>query len=380
VHVTIDYTPAVKQRAGIGRYTRELVRALVKADPPYRLTLFVAGKPRAKSSELPPGVRLCTTPLSARHMTILWQRLRFPLPADWVARPTNLWHATDFTLPPLRRAQAVLTIHDLSFLRVPECADPGLQAYLSETVPRSVSRADLILADSENTKQDIVELLDVSPDRIRVVYAGVGEQFAPVEHEGQRQVVARRYGLNLPFILSVGTLEPRKNYPRLIAAYARLRAETDLPHKLVIVGSRGWLYQAIFAQVQRSNLLRDVIFPGFVADTDLPTVYSMADAFVFPSLYEGFGIPPLEAMACGTPVVCANNSSLPEAVGDAALLFNAEDEQALANTMVRILTDQALRERLRQRGFIRARKFTWQKAAQQLLSAYDEVNNQTSPG
>jgi glycosyltransferase involved in cell wall biosynthesis len=382
VHIAIDYTPAVRQRAGIGRYTRGLVHALAELDRTNRYTLFCLGQ----GSEDAPGrqARLAgdehgwpanftikVSNLPARWLTAGWHKLKLPLHAERLAGDSDIFHSPDFTLPPLRSAAGVVTIHDLSFLRLPEYADPGLREYLSKSVPDSVARARRVLADSENTRRDLIELLDVSRDKISVVTPGVGPEFRPVRDTVQLNDVRERYHLPQWFILFVGTIEPRKNLARLISAYGQLRRQTGLPHALVLAGNRGWLSEGIYEQVAKEGLTEHVLFPGFVADKDLPALYTLADLFTFPSLYEGFGIPPLEAMACGTPVVASNNSSLPEATGSAALLVDAEDMEGLADAMARVLGDAALRARLSDLGRAQAARFSWRGAAETLLRAYE---------
>jgi glycosyltransferase involved in cell wall biosynthesis len=183
--------------------------------------------------------------------------------------------------------------------------------------------------------------------------------------------VKARWGLDRPFILNVGTLEPRKNQTRLIQAYAMLKERTQLPHQLVIAGGRGWLYEDIFRRVNELGLKQDVRFLGYVAEEDLPALYNLADVFVFPSVYEGFGLPPLEAMACGTPVICSNSSSLPEVVGDAAIQVRPGDPDALVEAMEEVLNDGMVRQRLRDAGVEQAKRFSWEAAAQRLLSIYE---------
>jgi glycosyltransferase involved in cell wall biosynthesis len=305
-------------------------------------------------------------------LTILWHRLRLPIPVEWFTGPIDIFHATDFVLPPVRQARTILTVHDLTFMRLPECAEAGLRAYLDKVVPRSIQRADLVLADSQSTKKDLIELLGVSPDKIEVVYAGVERRFRPMEGEMALHRVKKRYGLNFPFILSLGTLEPRKNFTRLIEAYALMR---DRGLKLVIAGGKGWLYDEIFAKVEELGLEDKIIFPGFIADEDLPALYNLAKIFVFPSLYEGFGLPPLEAMACGTPVVTSDRPSLPEVVGGAGLMVEATDDQELARAMERVLTDENLRREMREKGLRQAAKFTWEAAAEKLLDVYRRLGS-----
>lgn len=373
MRIAIDYTPALRQGAGIGRYTRGLVDGLHALAPPDAITLLVAADAQDGLTTAAAPFPTRRLPLASRHQAILWHRLHVPLPADWFAGDIEIYHSPDFVLPPLQRARGVMTVHDLSFLQVPDCADPGLRHYLERAVPHALRRAARILADSHSTKHDLQTLLGVDAARIDVVYPGVGPAYRPVTDEVPRQLIRQRYRLDRPFILSVGTLEPRKNYGRLIQAYATARARARLPHQLVIAGGQGWLYQSIFDTVRQLDVQDSVQFLGYVDETDLPTLYSLADAFAFPSRYEGFGIPVIEAMACGTPVVTANNSSLPEAAGDAALLVAAEDVDGLAQALSQLVSDEALRATLRERGFRQAARFTWTAAAQTLLHAYAQT-------
>ena len=388
MHIAIDYTPAIRQRAGIGRYTRGLVNALIEMDAENEYVLLVVGKvreargntehatrntkPGQHLASLPPNFRLRRLPLPHRLVTIAWHRLRLPLPAELFVGPVDIFHSPNFLLPPLRRARGLITVHDLAFLRVPECADPSLRAYLTTAVPRSIARSDRILADSLSTKRDLMELLNVPGKRISIIPAGVEPRFRPIDDEGELERVRRRYSLDEPFILSLGTLEPRKNYVRLIEAHARLRRRLPSAPSLIIAGGHGWLCEDILAAAKRhgNGSVRSL---GFVPDKDLPALYTLAELFAFPSLYEGFGLPPLEAMACGTLVVCSNRASLPETVGDAALMVDAEDIEGLATAMQRALEDEKLRTEMIAKGLAQAKRFTWRKAAEKLLEAYEET-------
>ncbi len=368
MRIGIDYT-AAQQRAGIGRYVRGLVAALAQLDSENRYVLLSAGRPQEVA--FPSNFSLHFLPFSPRWAAILWQRLRLPLPVDLFTGPLDLFHSPDYVLPPLFRGKRLLTIHDLSFLRYPQGADPSLRWYLLGAVPRSVARADLILADSQCTKRDLVELWGVEEERVEVLYPGVEERYRPLERESL-EGARERYGLDSPFILTVGTLEPRKNHVRLLRAYRSLRSQ-GFPHRLVVAGAKGWLYEAIFEEMERLHLEEEVAFLGFVAEEDLPALYNLADLFVFPSLYEGFGLPPLEAMACGTPVVTSHVSSLPEVVGEAALMVPPEDVEALTEAMERGLSDLSLRRELVNKGLEQARRFTWKGAAERLLAIYQRM-------
>ena len=373
MRIGIDYTAAVRQGAGIGRYTRGLVAALAERDRENRYVVFSAGAD-PPGTAWPENFRRRALPLTDRHLAILWQRLRLPLPVECVTGRLDLFHSPDFVLPPVRRARTVLTVHDLSFMRYPECSSPPLLRYLMDAVPRSVRRADAILADSESTRHDVIELLGVPAERVFVIYPGAESRFAPgPADDAETAAVLARYGIRRPYIFSVGTVQPRKNYARLIQAYAALRRERRLPHELVISGGRGWLTEEVDAAIASVGPEAPVRMVGFAADADLPALYRAADLFAFPSLYEGFGIPILEALGCGTPVVAGNASSLPEAAGDAALLVDPFDVAALADAMGRLLDDSTLRHTLRARGLEQVRRFRWDESAARLLDVYATV-------
>jgi glycosyltransferase involved in cell wall biosynthesis len=376
MRIGIDYTAAVRQIAGIGRYTRGLVNALAKIDRINEYVLFTAGG--KSSEEWPANFKCRSVPLSDRIFAIVWHRLRLPIWVEAFIGRVDVFHSPDFLIPPVRKAKTIVTVHDLSFIRLPECADANLRIYLEKAVPRSVERADLVLADSENTKDDLVELLGVPRSKVKVIYPGVDERFRPLKDELALNDVRKRYELPSRFILSLGTLEPRKNLTRLIEAFSLLSLLSPFPFpfsplSLVIAGGKGWLYEDIFRKVEELGLGERVVFTGFVSDADLPVIYNLAELFVFPSLYEGFGLPVLEAMACGTPVVTSNSSSLPEVVGEAGLMVDPMDVEGLAEAMWRALSDHPLRERMIRSGMRRARGFTWEKSAEELLSLYKEL-------
>jgi len=239
-------------------------------------------------------------------------------------------------------------------------------------VPRSIARADRVLADSEATRADLIELMRVAPERVEGLYSGVAPRFHPQAEPGERERVRDRYGLaGRPYILSVGTIQPRKNIVRLIRAFARMKSVTRRPEQLLIAGGRGWLYQDVATEAARHG--DDVRILGFASDADLPALYRGAALFVFPSFYEGFGLPVLEAMACGVPVVCSNASSLPEVAGEAALLIDPHDEAGLAYAMQRALEDEPLRRKMAAGGLEQAAQFTWERAARQLLATFTAV-------
>ena len=365
--IGFDATAAARQSAGIGRYTRELLRALPGAAPNDRFRVFycAGGASAGELPHTPANVSMRALPLSDRVMNAVWHRLRLPLPVQLVTGGFDLFHSPDFTIPPVMRRPTVLTVHDLAFRVVPECAFPTLRAYLEEAVPRSVARAGHIIAVSESTRRDLMFRLGVEPDRVTTVLEGVDARFSPAEDNPADIASIARLGLTSPFLLATGTLEPRKNYVRLLEAYALLR-QRGYTVPLVIAGRRGWLFEPIFLRVDQLSLSEHVRFvePN---DAELVALYRRAEALIFPSLYEGFGLPPLEAMSCGTPVASSRSSSMPEVVGDAALLFDPSNVQEMSAAMEHVLSDEGLRARLKLAGPERARSFTWERAARETV-------------
>lgn len=376
MRIAFDCTAAVHQGAGIGRWARGLMNALVQIDQQNCYTLFYAPAKRSQPPPaLPKGPHITRRALwlTERTLNIIWYKIGAPLPIDVLTGSADLFHFPDFALPPIRHGAAVVTIHDLSFLLVPECADQRLRAHLERVVPASVRAADFVCADSENTRNELTTLLDVPPERAAVVTGGVDQRFKPVTDEAVLEAIRHKYGLAFPYIFFMGTIEPRKNLGRLLQAYTRLRQQGRTRHRLVIAGGLGWLYQDVLREIDQLAAEQEVIFLGRVPDDDLPALYSLCDLFVFPSLYEGFGLPPLEAMACGKAVVCSNSSSLPEVVGDAGVLVSPYDVDALADAIAGLLEDPERRAELGRRAIQRARLFTWEESARRTLEIYRRV-------
>jgi len=309
-------------------------------------------------------------PLSSLWQQRIWHRLRLPLPVEWFAGKFSIYHATDFLLPHTQSTSpTLLTVHDLSFERVPEAADPRLRTFLQAAVPRSVRRATHIVADSEATRQDLIALYDCPPQKVSVVFSSVAPRFRRTDSPE----IQKKYALpNQPFLLCVGTIQPRKNYVRVVRALASLGDAWKDVH-LVIAGGRGWLYDELYQTISDLNMTERVHLIGFADDDDLPALYSAAACTVAVSLYEGFGFPVLESMACETPVITSNISSLPEVAGDAAILVDPNSVDEIAAAIRRILSDTSLANELRQRGTAQARRFTPTATAQQLAAVYSKL-------
>ena len=383
MRIAIDYNAALRQIAGIGRYTRELVQALADLRSGDELVLFYAARDVPRDAPgyrglhdlraTYPTVRPVELPISERWLTILWQRARLPLPVEHWIGPIDVLHAPDFVLPPARTRRTILTVHDLTFRIHPETAHARLRRYLEEAVPRSLKRAAHVLVDSRSTAEDLERLMGVPPEQISVLYPGIGRQFRRVEDQERLAAVRDRYGLPPEFILHLGTIEPRKNLRRLMAAFAEVRATSGRSIGLVLAGKPGWMSEEILAQARSTE---GVILTGLVDEEDMPALYSLARGVAYPTLYEGFGFPPLEALACGTSVVASNTSSLPEILGEVALQVDPVDTGAITYALRRMLDDPEIARRAQRDGPTQAARFTWSGAARQLLDLYENLHTQ----
>lgn len=354
----------------MSRFTEQMVRALQRRDADTRYSVFVNETARGGFHDSD-NMRFRYTRLPAVKpvVRIIWEQLFLPS----LAAGLDVLHCPVNVLPVCLTCPAVLTIHDLTFLRFPERFRPERQRYLAALTRLSAKRARRITTDSANTRDDVAELFDIPLERIEVVYPGLDEAFHPVADDELDAFRARK-GLPDQFVLYVGTLEPRKNVTALISAYQQISQHGSTSWPLVIAGGKGWMFEDIFGQVERSGLADRVIFPGYVAPEELPYWYAAATVFVYPSLYEGFGLPPLEAMACGTPVVVSNASSLPEVVGDAGLKVDPYRTDELAEGLAEVLQSTAKREQMIAAGLRQAASFTWEKAATQLTAIYREAS------
>jgi len=348
--------------AGISSYIYNLLHHLPGIVPEMEYTVFLSER-RYKES---PGLRLKVSrlPTNRPPVRILWEQALLP----WVARHEglDLLHNMAFVGPLASNCPFVITVHDLSFLFYQHSFRSLRRRYLQLFARMSLRRARRVIAVSESTKQDLVEIYDVSPAKIDVVHNGVDASYQPLPAD---QVAAFRQQQGLPerFVLFVGTLEPRKNVVRLIEAYARLPKERP---PLVLVGGKGWFYDEIFRRVEALELSDEVHFSGFVPAEDLPLWYNAADLFVYPSIYEGFGLPPLEAMACGTAVITSTASSLPEVVGKAGKLVDPTDTEALASAMEEVLGDWELQVQMQAAGLVQAKGFSWKETAEKTVESY----------
>ncbi|WP_322800443.1 glycosyltransferase family 1 protein [Thermoflexus sp.] len=357
--------------AGIHRYIDEVLRRLPRVAPHIAFTAFIG--PRSCAPEAP-GIRWVRTtwPTHRPVVRILWEQLVMPL---LLARERwDLLHAMAFVAPLAVRLPVVVTVYDLSFVRHPEAFRAWNRIYLRLFTRLTCRRAAGILTISQAAREDLIRLWKLPPEQIEVAHPGVDPRFRPLP-EGEVAAFRARYGLPDSFILYVGTLEPRKNLGVLLEAIARLRPSVPL----ILVGGQGWkpAFRPRLQALEREGRARWI---GFVPDAELPLWYNAATLLAYPSRYEGFGMPPLEAMACGTPVIAARASSLPEVVGEAGFLVDPDDIEAWAEGIQTLLRDHALREMLRARGLTRARQFSWERTARVIVEFYNKIAQRSVSG
>lgn len=355
------------QPAGISRYTGHLLQALAELNKEDEFIIFQHPKHRSPLIQQPNFRRAALfAPVHHRFEQIF-------LAAELLRFRLDLIHSTDFIPPLYSQVPAVITVHDLAFLHYPHFLTAESAAYYGQ-IDKAVVKAAHIIVPSEYTRHDLIAQLGVPAHKVTVIHEAANPIFKPLPYPETLAAVQRRHGLSERFVLCVGTIEPRKNINGLLRAFAHLRnkyRQNDV--MLAIAGGKGWLYNETLELMKTLDLEPWVRFLGRVSDDELHQLYVAARCHVHPAHYEGFGLPPLEAMACGTPTIVSNVSSLPEVVGDAALLVNPLDIEEIAVAMQRLLTDDDLHRELRQKGLQRARIFSWDRAARRTLDVYRQV-------
>ncbi len=355
------------RRAGVSHYIEQVLLHLGQIDTHTDYTVYTTRGLDAAALSLPPNFRVQPSllPTINPRIRIPWEQAIAPLLLR--ATGAQLFHGTLNVVPLACPVPAVVTVHDLAFIRFPQTFRAYNRTYLDLATRTSVRRAAYILAVSEHTRREVAGLLGIPLERIIVTPNAARAHFRPPDPQ---RLAAFRQQHHLPeqFVLYVGTLEPRKNLTTLLQAYSQIASDTSAP--LFIGGGKGWMYEPVFARLEALGLRERVQFIGYIDEEALPLWYAAATVFVFPSLYEGFGMPPLEAMSCGTPVIASNSTSLPEVVGDAGVLVEPTDADALAAALLRVLRDADLRHHLRERGMQQARRFAWRTTAERTLQVY----------
>ena len=354
---------------GIGTYVRNLLRYLSRIDRSTEYVLLCRGEDCAIEGELGENFRAVVEEAPAYSV-----REQISVPIALRREGVDLFHAPHYVLPPLTPCKSVVTIHDCIHLRFPQYLPNRLgYAYARAALWTAAHRSDRVLTVSEASKRDILRYFRVPPSKIDVIYNAIDERFGEMPADEEVARVRERYQLDDPFVLYAGNIKPHKNLERLIESFHTLRRGGFEQVKLLIIGDEISKYATLRRAVHKYKLHKHVRFFGFVPPQTLAALYRLAAVFVFPSLYEGFGLPPLEAMASGTPVITSNVSSLPEVVGDAAILIDPYEADAIADAMRRVLTDPALRASLRERGLARVREFSWERSIARVREIYGEV-------
>jgi glycosyltransferase involved in cell wall biosynthesis len=372
--IGIDISLTIGEKAGVGYYTANLVDALAKIDRINQYMLYPffyhIYHPEFKTAVTPSqkNFHLHSEKMPEKIIYRLWHS---PIPRKWILGNVDILHSTTFCAPRDHYGKLILTIYDISFLTFPECHTEANRRHCLKGTLDAIRYADCIIAISNHGKQELVKYFDVDPDKIVVTHLAAKGIFVPCGLEEQNRVL-EKYGIPRDFIFTVGSYEPRKNIGTLVRAYVNLPENVKNQHPLVIAGGKGWLNSDIDALIesQASSMIRRI---GYVDEQDLPALYSAAAAFVYPSLYEGFGIPILEAMSCGTPVITSNTSSMPEISGNAALFFDPTNVKQLITLLLEVIGNEKLREELSQKGIERAKQFSWEKTARATLKIYEDL-------
>ncbi len=368
MRIAIDAHSVGTQLGGNESYATNLIESLAAIDSVNNYTIFVTKREAvARFSNRWPNFQVRST---LPHTPLI--RIPLTLSAELRRNPVDVLHV-QFTSPPFAPCPVVVSIHDLSFEHLPQTFKWRSRKQLRITVRRSAREASQVIALSQYVKQDLVASYKLSPEKVTVIGLAAPRHFAPVQNAEEVQRVRQTYGITGEYILNLGAIQPRKNLERLLSAYAQLRKRMPDSPKLVLAGKRAWLYDETLRAVPELGLSDSVVLTGYVPEHDLPALYSGALFFVYPSYFEGFGLPPLEAMKCGTPVIVGNLTSLPEVVADAGLLIDPFDSEALASAMETLVNDSDLRAKLRVKGLERAKHFDWQETARQTLAVYERA-------
>ncbi|MDX6529667.1 MAG: hypothetical protein QOH41_1957 [Blastocatellia bacterium] len=375
MRVGIDGYPLAEPRTGVGHYTLELARALALISPSNQFELISpapfepAALDEIERAQLP---NLFTATPRASSIRGHWWSVGLPL---YVRRSSfDLFHGTNFELPLWRRRRSVVTTHDLSALLHPEKHRSRLVRRARLRLPLVVRIADMIITPTESVKREVCQHFNVKPDKVRAIHSAARRSFQPVSF-AETAEIRKRLGVEDAFLLFVGTLEPRKNLLTLLKAFEQIITQSSLRPQLVIAGGEGWLMEDTFDFVRKSAVAERLLFTGYLSDDELRALYSSCRVFIYPSVYEGFGLPPLEAMACGAPVIAGRIPSLQETLGSAARLVEPLDVDALAESIIELLEDENQRQLLAAGGPTHAAKFSWEQTARLTLDVYEELLN-----
>ncbi len=370
MNIAVDFHAAEREGTGNCTYIRNLIEALLKADKKNHYTLYVENGASIYLERMRKFQNVKVSSLNIRNPVLRMLLLGIRTFLDRI----DILHATYYA-PPFYNGRLVLTVHDLSYLHFPEYFSNFDRIKDTWLIKKDVHRADKILTVSSYSKQDIVKSYRVAPEKVEVAYNGASALFKPISDIGEAREIIKGYGINEKYILYVGRINKRKNITGLVEAFRRLKTENNFPHKLVIGGVKDFLPLDDEKLIDSLPGKADIIFTGFIKDDNMPALFGLADVFVYPSMFEGFGLPCLEAMACGCPVISSNTSSIPEVVGDAGILVNPMDTEELVSAMIKVLSQDRLRSEMISKGLEQAKKFTWERAAAKVLEVFEGIGS-----
>ncbi len=385
MRIAIDISPLASQkRVGIENYIFNLCKNLPLIDKENTYIILANSYGHYQSLRLAAeeiGVRnhrnmsAWISRMPRTVMELLWKYVHVPSP-EWLAGAMDIFHGGDWGIPPLKSAKLIITLFDITPIKFKEYHRGKIIRHYINDLPQALQQANIVITASQCSKEDILEYFGavITEDRIRVIPLAANERYRQIDNQDLINNVKNSYGIDRHYILFVGTLEPRKNIVSLIRAYSILPDYLKHDHLLVICGKKGWYFGEIFMMVEELGLEDKIVFTDYVPDEDVPLLMNGAKIFVYPSFYEGFGLPPLEAMACGTPVISSNVSSLPEVVWDAGILVNPKDVEELSDAIQEVLVNDQLRTQLSEKGLMQASKFSWQKTTEKTVGIYNEIS------
>lgn len=375
--ISLELQPILKTKSGVGWYSYEIIRRLCERNVELQGSVFnFLNRNNIDSilKEFNFEIEVCSfMPYTVYRRT--WNC--FPVKYNHLFKSNaDIYHFINFIVPPRVDGKVIVTVYDMVYKTFPETMHNSNFKRLEKNLKYSVDRADIIITISENSKKEIAEYLKVRPDKIEIVPPGVEFQVYNKEFsKTELEKIKEKYNLPEEYVLYLGTLEPRKNIESIIDAFGLYKQKRKNNLKLVIAGNKGWMYDSIFKRVKDLNIENEVIFTGYVDEEDKPCIYKMSRIFLFPSLYEGFGMPVLEAMASGVPVITSNTSSLPEVCGDAAVLVEPKDISSICDGIIRLQEDYDFRQQLVEQGFMQCKKFTWERSVEKLIKVYEILSN-----
>jgi glycosyltransferase involved in cell wall biosynthesis len=364
--IAIDIRSISDTKAGYNRFVSELIRAMKKIEPENTYIYYINKKVSSLNTL---NLRKAWGRLDSHPISDIWEQIKLPI--ELYKERIDVYHGTIGRLPKFRKhTKYITTIHDLNPLKFSDSNTHTYNWYMSILLRQAVNTANKVIAISNTIKNDIIELLHIPEQKIQVIYEGVNKYWRPV-NSTKWSDIKKKYGISTSYILAVGNLEPKKNFPRLASAFSALKDRKKIKEQLVIVGPEGWRAKSIINSAHEID--NKIIFTGYVSNYELRILYNQAKLFVFPSLYEGFGLPILEAMACGAPVVASNTTAIPEIAGNAALYFDPLNIEEMSYVIEKVICNEELRKELIKKGFDRVKKFSWEKTAKETLELYKEV-------